>query len=193
MFQRRRKKYRLLDDPELVAQYKADGDSDSFGVLYERYGHLVMGVCLKYLKDEFEAEDLTSKIFEELGQKIRKHTIDNFKGWLYQVTRNECLMFLRRHKPYFVRGEQLQLAATEENNSKPDVEIQLTLLEHALPRLKSDQEKCLRLFYLEDKSYNEVSSLLQMDLKQVKSAIQNGKRNLKIILTQNDEFRQPAQ
>lgn len=193
MFQRRRKKYRLLDDPELVAQYKADGDSDSFGVLYERYGHLVMGVCLKYLKDEFEAEDLTSKIFEELGQKIRKHTIDNFKGWLYQVTRNECLMFLRRYKPYFVRGEQLQLAATEENNSKLDVEIQLTLLEHALPRLKSDQEKCLRLFYLEDKSYNEVSSLLQMDLKQVKSAIQNGKRNLKIILTQNDEFRQPAQ
>lgn len=193
MFQRRRKKYRLLEDPELVAQYKIYGDADSFGVLYERYGHLVMGVCLKYLKDEFEAEDLSSKIFEELGQKIRKHTIDNFKGWLYQVTRNECLMFLRKNKPYFVREEQLQLAATEDNNSKPEAEIQLTLLEHALARLKSDQEKCLRLFYLEDKSYNEVSSLLQMDLKQVKSAIQNGKRNLKIILTQNDEFRQPAQ
>jgi RNA polymerase sigma factor (sigma-70 family) len=192
MFQRRRKNYRLLDDPELVALYKAYGDSDSFGVLYERYGHLVMGVCLKYLKDEFEAEDLTSKIFEELGQKIRKHTIEHFKGWLYQVTRNECLMFLRKNKPYFVREGKFELAATEDTG-KPEAEIQLTLLESALPQLKSDQEKCLRLFYLEDKSYNEVSQLLHMDLKQVKSAIQNGKRNLKLILTQHDEFRQAAQ
>lgn len=189
MFQRKRKKYRLLDDSELISIYKSSEDKDAFAVIYERYGHLVMGTCMKYLKDEFEAEDLMSKIFEELGDKILKHAIENFKGWLYRVTKNECLMFLRKQKTRFLT--ERQEALLEDDSREPDRrEEQLTLMERSLALLKSEQEKCLRLFYLEDKSYQEVSDLLEISLKQVKSAIQNGKRNLKLILIQNDEFRQ---
>lgn len=189
MFQRKRKKYRLLEDAELIALYKSSRDKDAFSVIYERYGHLVMGTCMKYLKDEFEAEDLTSKIFEELGDKILKHEIDYFKGWLYRLSKNECLMFLRKQKTRFLNGSQVELL--EEEQKEPERrEEQLTLMEKSLALLKSEQEKCLRLFYLEDKSYQEVSDLLEISLKQVKSAIQNGKRNLKIILIQNDEFKQ---
>lgn len=188
MFQRKRKKYRLLGDAELVSIYKVSRDKDSFSVIYERYGHLVMGTCMKYLKDEFEAEDLTSKIFEELGEKIFKHAIENFKGWLYRLTKNECLMFLRKQKSGFMYRVQVD-TLTEEQKEPEQIEAQLSLMEKSLATLKADQESCLRLFYLEDKSYQEVSDLLQMDLKQVKSAIQNGKRNLKLILIQNDEFK----
>lgn len=189
MFQRKRKKYRLLEDAELIALYKSSRDRDAFSVIYERYGHLVMGTCMKYLKDEFEAEDLTSKIFEELGDKILKHEIDYFKGWLYRLSKNECLMFLRKQKTRFLNGSQVELLESEQQEPERREE-QLTLMEKSLALLKSEQEKCLRLFYLEDKSYQEVSDLLEISLKQVKSAIQNGKRNLKIILIQNDEFKQ---
>ena len=179
MFQRKRKKYRLLGDHELISVYKTSQDKDSFAVIYERYGHLVMGTCMKYLKDEFEAQDLTSKIFEELGGKIFKHEIDNFKGWLYRLTKNECLMFLRKQSTRFLHNHRVELL--EEEVKEPEIrEAQLTLMEKSLALLKSEQEKCLRLFYLEDKSYQEVSDLMKINLNQVKSAIQNGKRNLKL-------------
>ena len=189
MFQRKRKKYRLLGDSELISAYRESRDRDSFSVIYERYGHLVMGTCMKYLKDEFEAEDLTSKIFEELGEKIIRHTIENFKGWLYRLTKNECLMFLRKQKTRFLHHAQIDSLAEAEKEPE-NKEAQLSLMERSMDALKPEQEKCLRLFYLEDKSYQEVADLLHLDMKQVKSAIQNGKRNLKIILIQNDEFKQ---
>jgi RNA polymerase sigma-70 factor (ECF subfamily) len=189
MFQRKRKKYRLLGDSELIAIYKESRDNDSFSIIYERYGHLVMGTCMKYLKDEFEAEDLTSKIFEELGDKIIKHSIDYFKGWIYRLTKNECLMYLRKQQTKFLNQVQIDLLA-EESEQIENIEPKLVLLENTLSELKTDQEQCLRLFYLENKSYHEVSSILKLDLNQVKSAIQNGKRNLKLILIQNDEFKQ---
>lgn len=191
MFQRKRKKYRLLEDAELIALYKESRDKDAFAVLYERYGHLVMGTCMKYLKDEMEAQDLTSKVFEELGDKIVRHEIEYFKGWLYRLAKNECLMFLRKQKTRFLNSHQVELLEEGNTHEQPESrEAQLTLMEKSLALLKSEQERCLRLFYLEDKSYQEVSDLLQISLNQVKSAIQNGKRNLKIILIQNDEFKQ---
>jgi RNA polymerase sigma-70 factor (ECF subfamily) len=144
---------------------------------------------MKYLKDEFEAEDLTSKIFEELGTKILKHSIDYFKGWLYRLTKNECLMHLRKQKTTFLNQVQIDLLI-EEGEKSESIETKLVVLENTLSQLKEEQEKCLRLFYLENKSYQEVSDLLKLDMNQVKSAIQNGKRNLKLILIQNDEFKQ---
>lgn len=189
MFQRKSRRYRLLGDLELIAIYKESRDNDSFSIIYERYGHLVMGTCMKYLKDEFEAEDLTSKIFEELGDKIIKHSIEYFKGWIYRLTKNECLMYLRKQQTKFLNQVQIDLL-TEESEQIENIEPKLVLLENTLSELKIDQEQCLRLFYLENKSYHEVSAILKLDLNQVKSAIQNGKRNLKLILIQNDEFKQ---
>jgi RNA polymerase sigma factor (sigma-70 family) len=189
MFQRKIKKYRLLGDSELIAAYKESSENEYFSVIYERYGHLVMGTCMKYLKDEFEAEDLTSKIFEELGDKITKHSIDYFKGWLYRLTKNECLMYLRKQQTKFLNKIQIDLL-TEESEINEEMEPKLVLLENKLLELKTEQEQCLRLFYLENKSYQEVSEMLNLNMNQVKSAIQNGKRNLKLILIQNDEFKQ---
>lgn len=192
MFQRKKKKYRLLGDDELIAVYKKTQDQDAFAVIYERYGHLVMGVCLKYLKDETEAEDLTSSIFETMGQKICKHEIEYFKGWLHRLVKNECLMFLRKSKIQFLHQAQIEVLSEEKTDPQP-LENQLIAVEDSLNQLKTDQATCLRLFYLENKSYQEVSLLTKLDLKQVKSAIQNGKRNLKLILIQHDEFKEYAQ
>jgi RNA polymerase sigma factor (sigma-70 family) len=189
MFQRKKRKYGTLDDSELITLYKSSKDVNAFAIVYERYSHLVFGTCLKYLKDEFEAEDLTSKIFEELSEKLLKHNIDYFKGWLYRLTKNECLMFLRKQKTKVLNCKQILLLEQNETSDVAQKEAQLTQLETQLNLLKDEQATCLKLFYLEDKSYQEVALLMNLDLKQVKSAIQNGKRNLKILLIQHDEFK----
>ena len=89
-------------DKELLEQYKASGSLDTLGELYQRYMDLVYGVCLKYVKEPEDAKDCVLNIFEELVIKLKKHEVDNFKGWLYQLTKNHCLMKLRKQKPVTV-------------------------------------------------------------------------------------------
>jgi RNA polymerase sigma factor (sigma-70 family) len=176
-----RRKYQQLSDKELIDLYITDRCRYTLPLLYERYGHLVMGSCMKYLKQVENAEDITMRIFGELGAKLLKHDVQHFKSWLFQVTRNECLQFLRKHKPGATSMiDDLSAPTEEETGEAVHLEEQLQLLEQAIQQLKDEQRTCVELFYLEQKSYNEISEQLSISLNAVKSAIQNGKRNLKI-------------
>lgn len=183
----RKSKYQQLSDKELIELWRKEACSYSIPILYERYGHLVLGSCLKYLKQFENAEDLTMQIFTTLGDKLHKHSIEHFKSWLYQVTRNECLQLLRKKKPNMsVEIDSLYIEESQDLEEKLATEVQLTQLEKGIQLLKEEQKKCIELFYIQDKSYQEVSDLLELPLKTVKSAIQNGKRNLKIWMEENE-------
>ena len=189
MFGNKQKKYKLKTDEELVTLYKLDRSSLCIAVIYERYGHLVMGTCMKYLKNEVESQDITMQIFEELHSKLLKHEINYFKSWLYMVTKNECFMFLRKSKSQNTTdfSESYDVEQTiEDVQSK---EKSLELLENAIEDLKPEQKRCVKLFYLEEKSYQQISAELNLSLMQVKSAIQNGKRNIKLQLQKQDAFK----
>ena len=191
MFSIKRKKYRQLTDEELVNIFKDDQSTLCIQILYERYGHLVMGVAMKYLKNELDAEDITMKIFEELHTKLLKHSIQFFKSWLYMVVKNECFMLLRKSKNEISVEyiENYEISVEDEIEKIHIKEINLRLLENCIELLKDEQKKCIHLFYLKEKSYTEISKLLKLPISKVKSAIQNGKRNIKIILEQSDEFK----
>jgi len=176
-----RKKYQKLSDKELIDLYITDRCNYTLPILYERYGHLVMGSCMKYLKQIENAEDTTMRIFGELNAKLLKHDIQHFKSWLFQVTRNECLQFLRKHKPGETTSiNELSIPISEEHLESVELELQLQQLEEAILQLKGEQRICIERFYLEQQSYVEISEQLSLPLNTVKSAIQNGKRNLKI-------------
>src|SRR3954469_20909800 len=87
--------YKSLDDLQLVARYKETGDNALVGELHNRHTHLIFGTCMKYLKDEDEAQDASMQIFEKLLIDLKKHEIQQFKGWLHMVCKNYCLMQLR--------------------------------------------------------------------------------------------------
>ncbi len=176
-----RKKYQKLSDKELIDLYVTDRCNYTLPILYERYGHLVMGSCMKYLKQIENAEDITMRIFGELNAKLLKHDIQHFKSWLFQVTRNECLQFLRKHKPGETTSiHELSIPVEEEQDGSTELELQLQQLEEAILQLKDEQRICVEHFYLKQQSYIEISEQLSLPLNTVKSAIQNGKRNLKI-------------
>lgn len=188
-----RKNISKLSDLDLVQQIDQSGN-EVLGEIFKRYAVLVNGVCLKYLKDPAKAEDLMMEIFEKLSAKIKKSEIGNFKPWLYQVTKNECLMTLRKTKKE-QSGDLDKALIFEQDESELNLnavlikETKLNLLEEAIGELKEDQKKCIELFYLSKKSYDEVAIISGLDLKKVKSHIQNGKRNLKLILEQKSEFK----
>ena len=180
-------------DEWYIARFRKKGDLEDLGKLYERYMHLVYGVCIKYLKDREAARDAVMHIFEKLIIEIPKRQIENFKPWLHVLTKNHCLMQLRAGKAKTSQKEKM-LADTGffmENSYElhPDneqaLERDLAVMKKCIELLKQQQKECVKLFYLEEKSYREISGELDIELKKVKSLIQNGKRNLKICIESN--------
>ncbi|MCD6017148.1 MAG: polymerase sigma factor, sigma-70 family [Bacteroidetes bacterium] len=188
-------KYNHFSDNELITEYKATKNNVFVGILYKRYSHLVLGLSLKYLKDMDEAKDAVMQIFEKLLSDLLKHNIEYFKSWLYTLSKNHCLMILRTKQSRLKKDIDLQVNAgsfmeTESNlhpNNAEEKEKQYTLLEKAIDELNEDQKKCIELFYLKEKSYNQIVDMTGYSLNEVKSFIQNGKRNLKIKLEKNSE------
>jgi RNA polymerase sigma-70 factor (ECF subfamily) len=186
------------DDLDLVAQYRETHDVEVIGVLYQRYLHLVYGVCLKYLKDRQLSQDAVVQIFEKLMVDLPNKQINNFKPWLYVVTKNHCLMELRRMKSGARQDKDFQENALLFMESEPEMhpldaqqgEELTDALYDCINRLKQEQRDCIERFYLKEKCYQEISEELDIDLNKVKSYIQNGKRNLKICLESKQQIGQ---
>jgi RNA polymerase sigma factor (sigma-70 family) len=173
-----------------VAAYKTTADLKIAGELYGRYMDLVYGVCLKYLKQPENAQDSTLNIFEEVCTKLLKHEVDNFKGWLYTLSKNHCLMRLRSEKKHKIVEFDLSIVQSEEDghlNGIMEKEENLQALGNCLEVLDREQKTVIELFYLQGKCYNEISALTGMEWKKVRSSIQNGKRNLKICMEKQKE------
>ena len=174
-----------LPDASLVNAYKSTGDQQAVAELYQRYMDLVYGVCLKYLKQPENAQDSVIAIYEELLVKLQKHEVENFKGWLYTLAKNHCLMRLRSEKKSITVNFDVELMQSEENvhlNGELDKEENFKKLDYCLGQLQSDQKKVIELFYLQGKCYNEISEQTGLDWNKVRSYIQNGRRNLKICM-----------
>jgi RNA polymerase sigma factor (sigma-70 family) len=174
-------------DHELVHQYKQEGDVRVLGELYQRYMDLVFAVCMKYLKDPAAAQDAVMAIFEELVSKLRKHEVTHFKGWLYTVARNYCLMELRSNKqmPVTQIPDFMQFSENSHLDDAVQKELNLNRLLKCIEGLSPDQKQTVQLFYLEEKSYKEIAGLTQTEWNKVRSLVQNASRNLKICMDKN--------
>jgi RNA polymerase sigma-70 factor (ECF subfamily) len=182
--------FKQQTDMELVALYRQSEDTKIVGELFIRYKHIVFGVALKYLKDTSLSQDALLDVFNNLFEQLLKYKIDDFKSWLLTVTRNYCFKILKENAKtssleYAHNNDLLSIDFMENEqsiNHHVEKENSLQRLEQALTKLKSEQKQCVSLFYLDDKSYQEVSCITGFTVKKVKSYIQNGKRNLQIIM-----------
>ena len=180
--------YQHFSDEKLAEIYRSGQKTVIIGELFKRYTHLVFGICLKYLKDEDKSKDAVMEIFESLMEKLKYHEVSNFKSWLYSVSKNHCLMLLRAETANIKMKERIYQSFIEESVELQDQmhqvfkdeQVPLTdKLEKAFKKLKKEQVNCIKLMYLENKSYKEITEITGYSIKQVKSYIQNGKRNLK--------------
>ena len=171
-------------DQVLVQLYKKDGNIGTLGELYSRYMELVYGVCLKYMKEPEDAKDGVINIFEELISKLKKYEVDNFKGWLYQLAKNHCLMKLRSKKgqPPIIDADVMHLKENLHPDNENEKEMRLNTMEYCIEQLPREQKHAIELFYLKEKCYKEIADATNMEINKVRSFIQNGRRNLKICM-----------
>ncbi len=187
MFRFSRHHKAIDSEKDIIKAYQATGDLELLGTLYDQHIHLVYGVCLKYLKNREDSKDAVMQIFEKILVDLKKTEIEHFQSWLYVVSRNYCLMQLRKNRPeeeirdtgeyspeYFMENPGFL-----HHNNEDVIEKNKKRLKKCLDQLSEQQKSCVALFYLEEKCYKEIADITQYELKKVKSYIQNGKRNLK--------------
>lgn len=180
------KNYKKLNDIEIVELYKQTNDNVLVAELFQRYSHLIFGVGMKYLKDEEHSKDICMQLFEKLLIDLKNHQINHFKSWLYMVCKNHCLMLLRSQNTSQKKEKEyanfMESAHDLHPVSENGMEMQLSLMEKCIEELNIEQKKCVELFYLKELSYQQIVDETSFNLNNVKSYIQNGKRNLKICI-----------
>ncbi len=184
-----KKKKEYVNDEDLLLQYKQSGDKDLFADLFKKHVTTVYGTCLFYLQDKDEAQDATMVLFEKLMLDISTREINNFKAWLSFVVRNHCISLIRKSKTasknkksyYEFEMEETSYEAEEKIQSVSD-DVLLQEMKNCLPRLKDKQRICVERFYLQNKSYQDIADETGYSLNEIKSHIQNGKRNLKLMI-----------
>jgi len=179
-----------ITDQELLARYYQDGNAELLGVLLQRYTLLLFGVGMKYLKDEEEARDVVQHVFLKVLTELPKYRVEYFKSWLYMIAKNHCLMKLRDKGFSKLEMDEKLFIVKDEDETKSwhyEKERLLNSMTEAVEELADEQRTCITLFYLKKKSYQEISAFTGFSQMQVKSYIQNGKRNLKIILQRRIE------
>ena len=183
-----------LSDRELVERYRYSYDTTYMGVLFQRYAHLLFGVCMKYLKNDERAKDAVMEVFEKVLTDTRRHDVEDFRPWIYTVTKNHCLMGLRKEKVQHLKQEDYirftqEIMETEDVmhlNGMSAIEMDKNLLA-AIETLKNEQQQCVKLYFFEKKSYEEIQEQTGFTYNEVKSHLQNGKRNLRLQLTKGHE------
>jgi RNA polymerase sigma-70 factor (ECF subfamily) len=180
----------LLNDEQLVLHYKQYQQQKVLAVLYVRYTDLIYGVCVKYFKDQDAAKDAVMGIYEVLTTKLLTHEPDNFKSWLYVVSKNFCLMQLRKEKGKGfseLSDNFMQLAEDWHLEDILTKESSLTNLENCIEQLNNEQKQTIKLFYLEERCYNDITAITGLEWNKVRSLIQNGKRNLKNCMDKHEQ------
>ena len=177
--------YQHITDAELLEKFYGDHDNKWLGILLPRYTFLLLGVCMKYLKNEEDAKDCVQHIFLKVINELHKYKVDYFKSWIYMIAKNHCLMKIRGNKNQVVELNENVTPSGDINEDKTshlEKDRLLNKMQDAIKQLNPEQQQCVNLFYLEKKSYNEIAEITGYTLLQVKSNLQNGKRNLKMMM-----------
>lgn len=185
-----------LNDEQLIVRYAQTGNKEIIGLLYQRYTHLLFALCFKFLGNEADAEDMVMQVFEKLFDLLKVQQVQHFKSWIYTLTRNECLMQLRHKKSTDkLKEENLKKLDAEIMENIPgehpysgNIEHRIRNLPDAIVKLSTEQKMCIELFYLNEQSYLQIQQSTGFTYNEVKSHIQNAKRNLKLMMERMERY-----
>ncbi len=180
---------RQMTDDQCLKRIAA-GEEEPFQVLFERYGELVFGYCVKLLKDRERAEDASQEAWVKIIKNANKYECQGkFRAWLLQITRNTCFSLfrdLKKNRTEDVSDHEIEdmsqksildLMSAEENKAK---------LKKCIEDLPENQRLALLVWMTEDKSYEEIAEHMQTSVSAVKSLLFRSRQSLKEMLGSNN-------
>lgn len=187
-------KYDSMHDSELIEKINASGESFWFGILYDRHEKLVYNKCLSMLKNQTDAEDLTHDIFIKVYVSLKQFKGESqFKTWLFSITYNFCISFLRKKKTLPITAEENVPDSADETaieiEDKAFLSLKIELLKWALEEIKPDEKAILLMKYQDDMSLKDISEALEITESAVKMRLKRAKEKV-VLLCKNNKIQE---
>ena len=168
-----------------IEEYLSSRNVQCWNFVFETYKLQIFNGCRVMLATDEDARDLTSDAFIKAIEKIETYDQNRpFFPWLLRLAKNLCIDHIRKSgRIRLERPEDWdQIGAEsvpEEEETDPS---RAGRIRKAILRLKKPQKVCFCLFYMHDKSYREIVHLTGYTYDEVRSHIQNGRRNFKLLM-----------
>lgn len=176
----------------LILVFDTKEECDKFTYLYEKYYKMVFYTILKFIDDQFMAEDLLHEVYILIGKNLAKVDLDDTKrcrNFVITVTRNYCKSYLRKQKKI---NEEFMEDSDVLKGSKHDVlkdildQEQREQLMDEVDRLEDKYKMVLELKYINGFHDNEIAELLSINKKNVQMRLYRAKRMLRERVGRND-------
>ncbi|MDB5262331.1 MAG: polymerase sigma-70 factor [Adhaeribacter sp.] len=170
-----------MTEPELIkGLQKGEGKAQKF--VYEKYAAIMLGICMRYLKNQMDAEEIMLngfvRIFGHAGQFQNK---GSFEGWMKRIVVNEALGFLRKKEPMHLAIEKEHIQVAAEANAEMDLAVEdLLNLLHELP---AGYRTVFNLYAIEGYSHKEIAEMLDINEGTSKSQLSKARAMLQRRLT----------
>jgi RNA polymerase sigma-70 factor (ECF subfamily) len=170
-----------LADDELVRRFIESGEHAIFAEIFRRYRRHVYLTCYGILRNQALAEEMSQDTFGKALTHLRAAKPTKLGGWLGTIARNLCLDHLRTasHRTETLPLEEFGGPAL--GNEPEDAAIAAYDVPAVLRRLRPEHRICLNLLYVHRYSYEEIARRLSVDVKQVKSHVQNAKERFRAL------------
>jgi RNA polymerase sigma-70 factor (ECF subfamily) len=157
---------------------------EAFELLVDRFQNKVFRLAISMVRDEALAQDLAQDILLKVWKALPGyHGAASLSTWIYTISRNTCLTELKRRsaRPTVSLSEPAvenslgSIPTLQTSDPEAGVEMDVEVM---LGRLPEKYRQVITLFYLEQKSYEEVGALLGIPLGTVKTFLYRAKKEL---------------
>lgn len=160
------------------------GDRKAQYALYRQYSKAMYNICIRMVRDEFEAEDILQHSFVEVFRHL-----NSFKGqstigaWIKRIVVNNCLNFLKKRKLLTTEIDEQHMQITEETN-EIDYPVSVKEVHDAILKLPEGYRVVLNLYLFEGYDHAEIAEILNITESTSKSQYSRAKRKLRAQLTE---------
>ncbi|MGC1204261.1 MAG: RNA polymerase sigma factor [Flavobacteriaceae bacterium] len=172
-----------LTDEELVEEIIKTKNDILFGILYERFSHIVYNKCYGFTKTKAEAQDLAQDVFVKLYQKLKTFKgRSKFSTWMYSFTYNMCVDYVNKHVLKTVSSEYLELEDLNhlqiETEDYSLFQLREDTLKKALEIITPEDKMMLLLKYQDDFSIKDIMMVLEISESAVKMRLKRAKARI---------------
>lgn len=179
------KKKKNLTDEELVAQIITSKNSSLVEIIYERYADKIYRKCYSFVKDNATAEDLTHDIFIKVYMNLSSFKQrSKFSTWLYSITYNFCIDYLRKKKKeqiVYIEDQKELVGDMEVENASDLQHIAAGRLVKLLERVKAEDKMILLMKYKDNMSIKDIQRIFDISESAVKMRIKRAKAKVKTL------------
>ena len=175
-------KYQRQIDRELINSFTSSNDRMALNELFKRYTHLVASIALGILKEEEKAKNAVVNIFKSIMIDLKKNDIRNFNAWVYNVTKRHCFKVKNMENGFEYRDDFDEILEKDLLLQKHS-----EILKNSILQINIHQKTCIDFFYFQGLSYSEITEETGLSIEEVKSHIQNGKKNIKLLIYNNEK------